>query len=126
MLYWRISHRINHEILKEGWAEYGKRILATLSQQLSWSHFRELLPQEKTLQREFYAEMCRIEHWSVRTLRKKIDSILFTFYEEHFLFVDYSNFVTDLSMFSSVPKKFIGACPSPLLYVIGSLSAKCE
>ena len=35
------------------------KIVATLSQQLSWSHFRELLPLEKPLQRDFYAEMCR-------------------------------------------------------------------
>ena len=36
-------------------------IVATLSQQLSWSHFRELLPLKQPLQREYYAEMCRIE-----------------------------------------------------------------
>lgn len=113
MLYWRIGRRINQEILKEGRAEYGKgilatlsqdlsqnygngfsysaltrmvkfyesfqdkKIIATLSQQLSWSHFRELLPLEKPLQRDFYAEMCRIERWSVRTLRKKINSMLY-------------------------------------------------
>ena len=52
-------------------------IVATLSQQLSWSHFCELLPLEKPLQRDFYAEMCRIERWSVRTLRDKIDSMLY-------------------------------------------------
>ena len=54
-----------------------QQIVATLSQVLSWSHFRELLPLEKELQREFYAEMCRLERWSVRTLRKKIDSMLY-------------------------------------------------
>jgi predicted nuclease of restriction endonuclease-like (RecB) superfamily len=54
-----------------------KKILATLSQQLSWSHFRELLPLEKPLQRHFYAEMCRVERWSVRTLHQKIDSMLY-------------------------------------------------
>jgi hypothetical protein len=46
-----------------------EEIVATLSQQLSWSHFRELLPLDQPLQREFYAEMCRMEGWSVRTLR---------------------------------------------------------
>jgi hypothetical protein len=46
------------------------QIVATLSQQLSWSHFRELLPLDKPLQRDFYAEMCRIERWNVRTLKK--------------------------------------------------------
>lgn len=112
-LYWRIGARINEEILKGKRADYGKQILATLSQelsqdygdgftysaltrmvkfaecfadsgivatlsqQLSWSHFRELLPLHKPLQREFYAEMCRIERWSVRILRRKIASMLY-------------------------------------------------
>ncbi|MDO8140179.1 MAG: DUF1016 N-terminal domain-containing protein [Candidatus Brocadiales bacterium] len=53
------------------------QIVATLSQQLSWSHFKELLPLEKPLQRDFYAEMCRVEWWSVRTLRQKVDSMLY-------------------------------------------------
>ncbi|MGA8514293.1 MAG: PDDEXK nuclease domain-containing protein, partial [Burkholderiaceae bacterium] len=52
-------------------------IVATLSQQLSWSHFVELLPLDKPLQRDFYAEMCRIERWSVRTLRERIGSQLY-------------------------------------------------
>jgi hypothetical protein len=30
-----------------------------------------------TLQRDFYAEMCRMERWSVRTLRAKIGGMLF-------------------------------------------------
>lgn len=54
-----------------------EQIVATLWRQLSWSHFRELLPLDKPLQRDFYAEMCRIEGWSVRTLRERIDSMLY-------------------------------------------------
>lgn len=113
MLYWRIGKRINEEILKGERADYGKQILATLSQQLvseygagfsekslrrmiqftevfsdeqivvslirqlSWTHFLALIPLKKPLQREFYAEMCRVERWSVRTLRKNIDSMLY-------------------------------------------------
>jgi predicted nuclease of restriction endonuclease-like (RecB) superfamily len=53
------------------------RILATLSQELSWSHFIELLPIKDPLARDFYAEMCRIERWDVRTLRQKIGGMLF-------------------------------------------------
>jgi hypothetical protein len=34
-------------------------IVATLSQQLSWSHFQVLLPIKDPLEREFYTEMCR-------------------------------------------------------------------
>ena len=37
----------------------------------------ELLPLKKHLQRDFYAEMCRIERWSVRTLRRKIGGMLY-------------------------------------------------
>jgi predicted nuclease of restriction endonuclease-like (RecB) superfamily len=37
----------------------------------------ELLPLKDSLQRDFYAEMCRLENWSVRTLRAKIDGMLF-------------------------------------------------
>ena len=54
-----------------------EQILATLSQTLSWSHFVELLPIKDPLARDFYAEMCRIERWDVRTLRKKIGGMLF-------------------------------------------------
>lgn len=54
-----------------------ERILASLSQELSWSHFVELLPIKDPLARDFYTEMCRIERWDVRTLRKKIGGMLF-------------------------------------------------
>ena len=113
MLYWLIGNRINQELLKGKRADYGKRILATLSQELtqefgsgfreknlrrmvqfaevfpdkeivvalirhlSWTHFLALIPLEKPLQRDFYSEMCRVERWSTRTLRKKIDGMLY-------------------------------------------------
>lgn len=32
---------------------------------------------EDDLRREFYIEMCKIERWSVRTLRERIDSMLY-------------------------------------------------
>jgi predicted nuclease of restriction endonuclease-like (RecB) superfamily len=53
------------------------KIVATLSRQLGWSHFVELIPLKKHLQRDFYAEMCRIERWSVRLLRQKIGGLLY-------------------------------------------------
>jgi predicted nuclease of restriction endonuclease-like (RecB) superfamily len=54
-----------------------ERIVATLSRELGWSHFVELLPLKKHLQRDFYAEMCRIERWSVRALRRRIGGMLY-------------------------------------------------
>jgi len=60
-------------------AEYfpDEQILSTLSKELSWSHFVEILQVRNELARDFYAEMCRMERWSVRTLRKKIGGMLF-------------------------------------------------
>ena len=113
ILYWQIGSCIRQDILNEKRAEYGKKIVATLSQQLtkeygngfsysaltrmvrfaeifpkkkivstlsqqlSWSHFVEIIPLKGDIQRDFYAEMCRIERWSVRALRKKIDGMLY-------------------------------------------------
>lgn len=113
LLYWHLGRRLLAESLHDERAPYGKRILATvsreltvefgqaftlrslyraiqfsqrftdqeivstLSTQLSWSHFIELLPIEAPLARDFYAEMCRIERWNVRTLRQKIGGMLY-------------------------------------------------
>jgi predicted nuclease of restriction endonuclease-like (RecB) superfamily len=52
-------------------------IVSTASRQLSWSHFKELVYIKAALARDFYLEMCRIEGWSVRQLRERIDSMLF-------------------------------------------------
>ena len=54
-----------------------REIVVTLSRQLGWSHFLAILPLKEALRRDFYAEMCRIERWSVRTLRAKIGGMLF-------------------------------------------------
>jgi predicted nuclease of restriction endonuclease-like (RecB) superfamily len=54
-----------------------EKILSALSKELGWSHFVELLPLNKPMQRDFYADMCRIERWSVRTLRQKIQGMLY-------------------------------------------------
>ncbi len=53
------------------------QIVVTLSRQLSWSHFLAILPVKDELARQFYAEMCRIERWNVRTLRQEVNSMLF-------------------------------------------------
>jgi predicted nuclease of restriction endonuclease-like (RecB) superfamily len=113
ILYWRVGKRINEEILRQNRAEYGEKILPTLSAKLvneygrgwsernlaymirfaevftdqrilhtlcaklSWSHFRQIIYLDNPLKRDFYAEMCRVEGWSTRTLHKKIDSMLY-------------------------------------------------
>jgi len=113
MLYWHVGDRIQRELLQNTRAEYGQKIVATVSRQLamdygkgfmekslrrmiqfaevfpdqqviisltrqlSWSHFRLLIPIKDAIKRDFYAEMCRIERWNERTLRKRINSMLF-------------------------------------------------
>lgn len=54
-----------------------EEIVVSAIRQLSWTHFLALLPLKDPLQREFYAEMCRLENWSVKTLRDRIGSMLF-------------------------------------------------
>lgn len=54
-----------------------REIVVSLIRQLTWTHFIALIPLKDPLQRDFYAEMCRVEHWSVRTLRSRIDGMLF-------------------------------------------------
>jgi len=112
-LYWNVGRRIRQDILKENRAEYGEkivqtlseqltseygrgftytalsrmvrfheyfpeeRIVATLSQQLTWSHFVRIIPLKDPFKREFYSEMCRIERWSVSALKQKIGGMLF-------------------------------------------------
>ena len=48
-----------------------------LSAKLGWTHFRHIIYLEDELKRDFYAEMCRIENWSTRTLEKKIGGMLY-------------------------------------------------
>lgn len=66
-----------HRMVQFAEAFPDETIVATLWRQLSWSHFRELLPLKQPLQREFYAQMCRIEGWGVRTLSERIDAMLY-------------------------------------------------
>ena len=54
-----------------------KQIVAPLATQLSWSHFVEVMPLKDEIQREFYLTMASEERWTKRTLRAKIDGMLF-------------------------------------------------
>jgi predicted nuclease of restriction endonuclease-like (RecB) superfamily len=48
-------------------------IVATLSRQLSWSHFVNLLPLKTEQARQFYASQAATNTWSVRELRHQIE-----------------------------------------------------
>ena len=49
----------------------------TLSDQLSWSHYIELLGIEEDLERKFYEKQCISEGWSIRELKRQTNSALF-------------------------------------------------
>jgi len=53
------------------------KILHALRAKLGWTHFRQIIYLDDPLKRDFYAELCRIENWSTRTLENKIGSMLF-------------------------------------------------
>ena len=53
------------------------QIVSALRRQLTWTHLKQLIYLKDPLSRDFYAEMCRIERWSTRTLAKKIQSMLY-------------------------------------------------
>jgi predicted nuclease of restriction endonuclease-like (RecB) superfamily len=44
---------------------------------LSWSHLRLIAAIDDAIKRNFYADLCRIERWSVRQLQERIQSLLF-------------------------------------------------
>jgi len=54
-----------------------EQIVVSLIRQLSWTHFIALIPLKDPLQRDYYAQMVSTERWSVRTLRERIDSMLY-------------------------------------------------
>jgi predicted nuclease of restriction endonuclease-like (RecB) superfamily len=59
----------------EAWPDHTQ--VTSLAQDLGWSHFKEILYLDDELARQFYAEMCRLERWSVRTLRDRVRSMMF-------------------------------------------------
>lgn len=54
-----------------------ERIVVSLIRQLSWTHFIALIPLKDLLQRDYCAQMASAECWSLRTLRERIDSMLY-------------------------------------------------
>ncbi|GAB3923259.1 hypothetical protein GCM10011575_00820 [Microlunatus endophyticus] len=69
---WHIGRMIDVEVLREGRAGYDQEIVATLSHQLSWSHFKDLLPVLTDEARQFYIDQAITARLSVRALRELI------------------------------------------------------
>ena len=52
-------------------------IWTSVMSKLSWTHILQVIPLENNMQREFYLTMAADQKWSVRTLKAKIDGMLF-------------------------------------------------
>jgi len=51
--------------------------IQTLSGQLTWSHYTEILKSQNDLEMSFYVKQCEKERWSVRELKRQMNSSLF-------------------------------------------------
>ena len=51
--------------------------IQTVSGQLSWSHYVEILKADNALEISFYTKQCEKENWSVRELKRQMKSLLF-------------------------------------------------
>ena len=49
----------------------------TLSDQLSWSHYIQILIADNELEIKFYTKQCEKENWSIRELKRQMNSMLF-------------------------------------------------
>jgi len=72
LMYWEVGHYINVNVLGDGRAEYGKKILPALSAKLSWSHIIELLPLKTKEAQLYYAQDVAERNLGVRELRRQI------------------------------------------------------
>ena len=52
-------------------------IVSATQRQLTWTHLKSLMYVKDPVERQFYAQMCGIEHWDTRTLDDKIDQQLY-------------------------------------------------
>jgi predicted nuclease of restriction endonuclease-like (RecB) superfamily len=53
------------------------KIVHSLSAKLTWTHFKQIIYIEDNLKREFYIGMIKLDRWSTRTLKDRIDSQLY-------------------------------------------------
>lgn len=51
--------------------------IQTLSGQLSWSHYIEIIKADSEIEINFYTKQCEQENWSVRELKRQMKSMLF-------------------------------------------------
>ncbi len=67
----------NLKRMRQFYVEFPITIGATVSHQLSWSHYVELLKIDDKLERSFYEQQSQIENWSIRELKRQKKASLF-------------------------------------------------
>lgn len=67
--------RSNLFMIRQFYLKFPK--IQTLSGQLSWSHYVEIIKADSDLEIGFYAKQCEKEGWSVRELKRQMKSMLF-------------------------------------------------
>ena len=53
------------------------KIVHSLSAKLTWTHFKQIIYIDDQLKRDFYIGMIKLDNWSTRTLKSRIDSQLY-------------------------------------------------
>lgn len=72
LTFWRLGRLVGEEVLGAERAAYGEKIVVSLGRQLSWTHFRALLPLKSPEARAFYVQEAVGQGLSVRGLRQLI------------------------------------------------------
>jgi len=67
--------RSNIFLIRQFYLKFQK--IQTLSEQLSWSHYVEIIKSNSELEISFYIKQCEKENWSVRELKRQMKSMLF-------------------------------------------------
>ena len=72
LTFWRLARLVSEEVLGSERAAYGAQIVVSLGRQLSWTHFRALLPLNTPEVRAFYVQEAVSQGLRVRGLRQLI------------------------------------------------------
>lgn len=72
LTFWRLGRLVGEEVLGSERTAYGEQIVFSLGRQLSWTHFRALLPLKSPQAIAFYVQEAMSQRLSVRGLRQLI------------------------------------------------------
>ena len=70
-----ISRNVSHQSGKI--QTVSEQLYATQSHKMCWSHYVEILKADNDLEISFYTKQCEKENWSVRELKRQMNSMLF-------------------------------------------------